>query len=215
MPRDLQIKICGLTAAQDIDAAAAAGAHYVGFVFFEKSPRYVAPATAATLAQKVPANIRKVGLVVDPSDQFLAELMGQVPLDMVQLHGEETPHRVEAVKSISGRPVMKAVGVSGASDVARLKAYFGVADQILVDAKPPEGSDLPGGNGLTFDWQLIARRDWPIPWMLAGGLTAANVAQAVQLTGAPQVDVSSAVESAPGVKDPARIATFCAAALSE
>jgi phosphoribosylanthranilate isomerase len=135
-----------------------------------------------------------------------------VPVDVLQLHGRETPDRVRAIRARSGLPVMKAVGVADASDLSDLDAYGRVADMLLVDAKPPKDATLPGGNGLTFDWRLIAGRRWPVPWMLAGGLDATNVAEAIRLTGARQVDVSSGVESAPGCKDAARIAAFVGAA---
>ena len=206
-----RVKICGLRDAAMLDAAVQAGAAYVGLVFFEKSPRNVTLAQAAALAAIVPAGVAKVALVVDADDAQLDALLAQVPVDILQLHGAETPARVTAVKARYGLPVMKAVGVAGPDDLAALDIYAQVADQLLVDAKPPKGADLPGGNGLSFDWRLIAGRRWPVPWMLAGGLTPANVAQAVALTGAGQVDVSSGVETAPGVKDAALIAAFCAA----
>ena len=206
-----RVKICGLRDAAMLDAAVQAGAAYVGLVFFEKSPRNVTLAQAAALAAIVPAGVAKVALVVDADDAQLDALLAQVPVDILQLHGSETPARVTEVKARYGLPVMKAVGVAGPDDLAALDIYAQVADQLLVDAKPPKGADLPGGNGLAFDWRLIAGRRWPVPWMLAGGLTPANVAQAVALTGAGQVDVSSGVESAPGVKDAALIAAFCAA----
>ena len=206
-----RVKICGLRDAAMLDAAVQAGAAYVGLVFFEKSPRNVTLAQAAALAAMVPAGVAKVALVVDADDAQLDALLAQVPVDILQLHGSESLARVTALKARYGLPVMKAVGVAGPDDLAALDAYAQVADLLLVDAKPPKGADLPGGNGLSFDWRLIAGRRWPVPWMLAGGLTPANVAQAVALTGAGQVDVSSGVESAPGVKDAALIAAFCAA----
>ncbi len=208
----VSVKICGLRTPEAVDAAAAAGARYVGFVFFPRSPRHIEPAEAAALAARVPAGLAKVALVVDPDDAALDALTAAVPIDMIQLHGSESPGRVAAVKARTGLPVMKAVGVRDAADLPLLDAYFGVADQVLVDAKPAEGADLPGGNGLSFDWRIIAGRRWPGPWMLAGGLTPENVAEAIRLTGARQVDVSSGVERAPGVKDAARIAAFIAAA---
>ncbi len=211
MPSDTRVKICGLRDAAGLDAAVAAGASYVGLVFFEKSPRHVTLAQAADLAASVPAGIAKVALVVNADDAALDALLAQVPVDILQLHGLESPQRVTAVKARYGLPVMKAVGVAGPDDLAALDTYAQVADQLLVDAKPPKDADLPGGNGLAFDWRLIAGRRWSVPWMLAGGLTPLNVAQAVGLTGARQVDVSSGVESAPGVKDAALIAAFCAA----
>ncbi|QBX99697.1 phosphoribosylanthranilate isomerase [Rhodophyticola sp. CCM32] len=205
------IKFCGLKTPSDIAAAADAGARYVGFVFFPKSPRAVSVEEARALALMVPAGIAKVGLVVDAEDAMLDEIVAGVPLDMLQLHGAETPDRVTRIKARYGLPVMKAVGIAGAGDLPDLEIYGRVADQLLVDAKPSEEADLPGGNGLAFDWRLIAGRRWPVPWMLAGGLTAETVALAVQMTGATQVDVSSGVEAAPGVKDANRIAAFAQA----
>ena len=212
MTKRVSVKICGLTSADHVDAAARAGAAYGGFVFFAKSPRHLSLARARALASHAPLGLAKVALVVDAEDAFLDDLTAQVPLDMLQLHGHETPDRVRAVKARYGLPVMKAVGVADASDLDSLESYLKVADQLLVDAKPPRNADLPGGNGLAFDWRLIAGRRWPIPWMLAGGLSPQNVAEAIAMTGARQVDVSSGVESAPGVKDAARISAFVAAA---
>ena len=212
MPADLAVKICGLRDQTNIDAAAAAGARYIGFVFFERSPRAVTFEQAAALAVAAPVGLAKVGLVVNPDDAFLTDLLNVVPLDMIQLHGSETPARVAEVRQKFGLPVMKAVGVADASDLAQLDAYEAVADQILLDAKPPRDATLPGGNGHTFDWGLIAGRLWTKPWMLAGGLTVDNVGTAIARTGVKQIDLSSGVESAPGVKDPALIAQFVAAA---
>ncbi|MFQ5621853.1 MAG: phosphoribosylanthranilate isomerase [Paracoccaceae bacterium] len=204
----VRVKICGLRSAGAVDAAVSAGAAYVGFVFFDGSPRNLTTEDAAGLAATVPAGLCKVALTVDADDAFLERLLSAVPIDMLQLHGSETPDRVSNLRDRFGLPVMKAVGVRDGSDLPALDEYARVADQILVDAKPPPGAALPGGNGLAFDWRLIAGRRWPVPWMLAGGLTPDNVAAAVRLTGARQVDVSSGVESAPGVKDPARISAF-------
>ena len=203
-----RFKICGITDPADIPAALVAGASYLGFVFFAKSPRNLDLPSAAAMAGSVPPGILKVALVVDPSDEALDLITDKVPLDMLQLHGRETPERVREIKARTGLPVMKAVGVADAEDLAQVDAYAEVADQLLIDAKPPRGADLPGGNGLAFDWQLIAGRRWTKPWMLAGGLTPDNVAEAVRVTGATQVDVSSGVERAPGVKDADRIAAF-------
>ena len=211
---DVAIKFCGLSRPADIDAAVAAGARYVGFVFFPKSPRNIAAAAARDLALHAPPGLAKVGLVVDMDDEALDALLAAVPLDMLQLHGRESPERVAAIRARTGLPVMKAVGIADAPDLGALDAYVGVADQILVDAKPPKDAELPGGNGLSFDWRLISGRRWPVPWMLAGGLTPENVAEAVRLTGARQVDVSSGVESAPGIKDQDLMRAF-AAALSQ
>ena len=209
------VKICGLSRSEDVSAAVDAGAAYVGFVFFEKSPRHVSLETARALALDVPVGIAKVGLVVNASDAALDALIEAVPLDVLQLHGSEDPERVTAIKDRYGLPVMKAIGVADESDLVALDAYAHVADQLLVDAKPPKGADLPGGNGLSFDWRLIAGRRWPVPWMLAGGLTPETVAEAVRLTGALQVDVSSGVESAPGVKDTNLIHAFVSAAKAQ
>lgn len=204
----VRVKICGLRTEADVAAVAAAGAAYAGFVFFAKSPRNVTVALAARLALAAPVGLAKVALVVDADDATLDAIVEGVPLDMLQLHGHESPDRVAEVRARYGLPVMKAVGVADEGDLAAVFDYSTVADQILVDAKPPRGAELPGGNGLSFDWRLVAQRRWLRPWMLAGGLTPENVAEAVRLTNARQVDVSSGVESAPGVKDAARIAAF-------
>ncbi len=206
-----RIKFCGLSRPEDIEAAAKAGAAYVGFVFFPKSPRNVSLETAAALAAEVPVGICKVALTVNADNDLLDRITGAVPLDMLQLHGQETPERVAEVKARYGLPVMKAVGIATADDLPALDKYAAVADQILLDAKPSPDDDRPGGNGVAFDWTLIAGRRWPVPWMLAGGLTPENVAEAVRLTGVRQVDLSSGIESAPGVKDPAKIAALAKA----
>lgn len=209
---DVRVKICGLTRPGDMEMVAGAGASYAGLVFFAKSPRNVTPEVARDLALEAPVGLAKVGLMVNPTDEFLDEVMRLVPLDMVQLHGAETPERVAEVRARWGLPVMKAVGVGAAEDLENLYVYQQVADQILVDAKPPKGADLPGGNGLAFDWKLIAGRRWSRPWMLAGGLTPENVGLAVAMTGTAQVDVSSGVESAPGIKDAGKVRAFVEAA---
>lgn len=212
----VRVKICGLRRPEDVAAAASAGAVYGGFVFFPKSPRNVSIETARALALEAPVGLAKVALLVDADDALLDAVTGHVPLDMLQLHGKETPERVSDIRARTGLPVMKAVGVSGPDDLAAIDVYAQVADQLLVDAKAPRGADLPGGNGLSFDWRLLAgRKYWTCPWMLAGGLTAGNVAEAVRLTGAQQVDVSSGVETAPGVKDPDLIEAFVAAATGQ
>ncbi len=208
----MQVKICGLSTPESVAAAVDAGASYIGFVFFPKSPRHLTYAQAAKLAKSVPDGVVKVALTVNADDAALMAMLAEVPIDMLQLHGAETPERVAEVKAKFGLPVMKAVGVAEASDLDALKEYAAVADQLLVDAKPPKGSALPGGNAVAFDWRLIAGYEWTLPWMLAGGLTPENVATAVGLTGATMVDVSSGVESAPGVKDLNKIAAFVKAA---
>ena len=210
MTPGIRTKICGLTRPEDVAAAADAGAAYVGFVFFAKSPRSVSFDLARDLSVDVPVGIGKVGLVVDADDAFLDGLTAKVPLDFLQLHGHETPERVSEIRARYGLPVIKAVGVADAEDVADLHTFAEVADQLLVDAKPPKNAVLPGGNGVAFDWRLIAARRWSVPWLLAGGLTPDTVAEAIALTGAKQVDVSSGVESAPGVKDASLIEAFVA-----
>lgn len=213
MKNSVSVKICGLSSAADVAAAAKSGVAYVGFVFFAKSPRNVSFEQARALAVDTPTGVAKVALTVNPDDAFLDALTAQVPLDMLQLHGSETPERVSQVKVRYGLPVMKALGVADASDLPAIDQYGAVADQLLIDAKPPKGADLPGGNGLAFDWQLLAdRKYWTRPWMLAGGLTAENVADAVRLTRARQVDVSSGVESQPGTKDARLFDAFVTAA---
>ena len=207
----VRVKICGLTRPQDMDIVADAGAAYAGLVFFAKSPRAVSPEQARAIALAAPVGLARVGLFVDGDDALFDAVLAQAPLDMLQLHGKETPARMADLRRRYGLPLIKAVGVAGAEDLPKLTEYGGVADMLLVDAKPPKDAILPGGNGLTFDWRLIAGRRWPVPWMLAGGLTPENVAEAVALTGAQQVDVSSGVERGPGVKDPALIRAFTAA----
>ncbi|RED14124.1 phosphoribosylanthranilate isomerase [Pontivivens insulae] len=208
----VSVKICGLSRLEDVVAAHAARANYVGFVFFPKSLRNVSIEQAAALAVDVPVGVCKVALVVNADNAALDAITDAVPLDMLQLHGSESADRVAEVRARYGLPVMKAVGIAEQSDLLKLDDYLAVADQILVDAKPPKDGSLPGGNGLAFDWTLLSGRRWPKPWMLAGGLTPSNVQRALNLTGAQQVDVSSGVESAPGVKDPALMAEFVAAA---
>jgi phosphoribosylanthranilate isomerase len=209
---DIRVKICGLRTAADISAVVAAGAAYAGFVFFPKSPRNLTIAAARDLALVAPPGLAKVALTVNADNAALDAITDAVPLDMLQLHGHETPERVAEVRARYGLPVMKAVGVADEGDLAALTDYSLAADQILIDAKPPKGADLPGGNGLSFDWRLLVGRKWLRPWMLAGGLSPENVAEAIRLTGARQVDVSSGVETAPGVKDAALIARFVGAA---
>ncbi|UWQ17627.1 phosphoribosylanthranilate isomerase [Jannaschia sp. M317] len=207
----VRVKICGLRTLGDVRAVADAGAAYMGLVFYPKSPRNVTVPQARDLALAAPVGLAKVALVVNPDDAALDAITSQVPLDMIQLHGAEPPARVAEVRARTGLPVMKALGVKDANDIARVADYESVADQILLDAKAPKGAVLPGGNGVAFDHALIAGRTWARPWMLAGGLTPDNVAEAIRLTGARQVDLSSGVESAPGVKDPDLIRAFCAA----
>ncbi len=202
-------KICGLSEPDTLRAAVAGGARYVGFVFYPPSPRAVAPALAGELARLVPTGVRSVGLFVDPDDAFLEHVLGQVPLDMIQLHGSENPRRIAEIKARHRMPVMKAIKIGGPDDLAFAAACAEVADRLLFDAKPPNRSDaLPGGNGVAFDWTLLAGRRWDKPWMLSGGLTPENVAEAVRVTGAAEVDVSSGVEDRPGHKDAGLIRAF-------
>lgn len=212
MTRRTRTKICGLSTPETVAAAAEAGAAFVGFVFFDKSPRNVSVEQAMALALAVPPGVAKVALTVNASDALLTKLTEKVALDMLQLHGNESLERVADVQARFGLPVMKALGVADESDLLAVEAYAAVADQILIDAKPPKDAVLPGGNGLAFDWRLMAGRGFACPWMLAGGLTPENVAEAISLTGARQVDVSSGVESSPGVKDIAAISAFIEAA---
>ncbi len=204
----MRVKICGLRSRAEVGAAVDAGASYVGFVFFPPSPRHLTIADARWVIPSVPEGLVRVALTVDATDETLEALLAAVPVDMLQLHGQETPERVAEVRQRFARPVMKAVGIAGEADLPALVAYSSVADQILVDARPPRDASIPGGNGIAFDWGLIRGRRWKRPWMLAGGLTPANVAEAVRLTGAEQVDVSSGVESRPGYKDAGLVADF-------
>jgi phosphoribosylanthranilate isomerase len=203
----IEVKICGLSDPESVEAALSGGADLLGFVFYPKSPRYVTPEEAAKLARYAGERALRVGLFVDPSDDLLASIVAAAPLEMLQLHGQETPARVAEIRERFGHPVMKALPIAEASDLEAAQAYLPVADRLLFDAKPPKGMKdaLPGGNALAFDWKLLAGRDWPRPWMLAGGLTPENLAEAVKTSGARRVDVSSGVESKPGKKDPARI----------
>lgn len=207
-------KICGLSTAAAVDAAVTGGARFVGFVFYPPSPRNVTPEQAAALAAPVPPRVTRVGLFVDASDAVLEGVLGRVPLDILQFHGHEEPRRIAEVKSRFRKPVMKAIPVAGPGDPDAALAYLEVADWLLFDAMPPraDAGGLPGGNGLAFDWQLLAGRSWSRPWMLSGGLTARNLAEAVATTHAEVVDVSSGVEIRPGVKDLAKITEFLATA---
>ena len=204
----LAVKICGLSTADAVEAAVAGGAAFVGFVFFAKSPRHVSPERVKTLAVSVPSDVKKVGLLVDAIDAEIESILKDAPLDMLQLHGSETPERVEEVKSKFSLPVMKVVAVANESDVEKVRAFEAIADRLLFDAKPPAAADRPGGHGQAFNWQLLAGRSFTIPWMLAGGLTSENLVEAVGASGAPGVDVSSGVEDAPGVKNPSKIKAF-------
>ena len=197
-----------------MQAVAAAGADFLGFVFFPPSPRAVTPGEAAALSALVSGGPQRVGLFVDAEDALIEAVLAAVPLDILQLHGEETPARCAALRQKFGRPVMKALGIARAVDLEALADYAPAVDRFLLDAKAPPGAALPGGNAAPFDWTLTHGRAIPRPWLLAGGLTPENVAQAIAASGATGVDVSSGVERARGVKDPARIAAFVAAAMA-
>lgn len=206
-------KICGLSTEEAVTAASAGGAAYLGLVFYPPSPRAVTPQRAAQLCTGVPAGIARVGLFVDADDRAIDAALTAVPLDILQYHGGESPECIVAAKRRFGRPIMKAVAIAGFEDVLGAARYEDVADILLFDAKPPRWPDaLPGGNGLAFDWALIADRPWRVPWMLSGGLTAELLPQAVRISGAAAVDVSSGVESRPGVKDLDKIRAFLGAA---
>jgi phosphoribosylanthranilate isomerase len=206
------VKICGLSTGLTLDAALDAGADMVGFVFFSKSPRHIDWATARALGRHAEGRAKIVALSVDADDDTLKRIVDALAPDLMQLHGSETPARVKEIGERFARPTMKAIGVATRADLAAAAAYEGVADMLLIDAKPPKDAVLPGGNGRPFDWRLTRDFHPPVPWLLSGGLEPDNVAAAVALSGARGVDVSSGVESAPGVKDPAKIRAFVAAA---
>ena len=208
------VKICGIKDTAALEAARQAGADMVGFVFFPPSPRAVTANEAGMLARSYRNGPKRVGLFVDPDDAMLAATLAEVPLDILQLQGHETPARAGDIRARFGKPVMKALGIASKADLAHLPEYADQVDYFLLDARPPPGSALPGGNAQAFDWALMKGEKPPRPWLLAGGLTPANVVQAITTSGAPGVDVSSGVERARGVKDPAAIAAFIAAAKS-
>lgn len=213
----IDVKICGLKDAHAVAAAVEAGARYLGFMFYPRSPRAVAPKEVVDLGRTIPADRIKVGVMVDPDDDFLQSVIAGPALDAIQLHGNETPERVRAVKTRTGKTVIKAMRLGDAGDLAPLAAYAEVADMILFDAKPPPTpGSLPGGNGLTFDWRLLEGLTLDRPWLLSGGLNIDNLEDAVHLCRARAVDVSSGVETEPGVKDVGKIRDFLkhAAALS-
>jgi phosphoribosylanthranilate isomerase len=204
----VEAKICGLSTPETLDAAVAGGARFVGFVTFPKSPRHISTDAMRTLGARVPKGVTRVGLFVDPDDALLDEKLATGALDLLQLHGAETPDRVAAIKRRTGKPVMKVIKVAEAGDVERgVAAYASVADRLMFEAA---GGELPGGNAKVFDWTLLAGRTVPLPWLLAGGLTPDNVAEAVRVTGARTVDVSSGVESSRGVKSITLIDAFLA-----
>jgi phosphoribosylanthranilate isomerase len=201
-------KICGLSTPDTLDAAIAGGASHVGFVHFAKSPRHLDVERLSGLAARVPSRVQKVGVIVDADDETIMALLRAGGLDVIQLHGKESPERVAAVKRLTGVEIWKAVAVRTSADLRDTARFAGAADRLLYDAKPPEGADLPGGLGIRFDWELLRGVRHVLPWALSGGLDASSLAEAVQITGATLVDVSSGVESAPGIKDVDKIAQF-------
>lgn len=203
-------KICGLKTPDAVAAAIAGGASLLGFVFYARSPRCIEPATAKQLATAAPPSVLRVGLIVDESDARIAEILAGCDLDVLQLHGSETPERVAEIRARFGKQVIKAIPVSEAADLDRAAAYEAVADYLMFDAKPPKAmaKALPGGNALSFDWSLLGNRRFALPWFLAGGLTSENLTEAVRISGAPLVDVSSGVEDRPGEKNVSKIKAF-------
>lgn len=195
------VKICGLKTTEAIERAVVRGATHIGFIFFEKSPRHVEADVAAALCENVRGRVKVVAVTVDADNEDLDEIVAVLKPDILQLHGNETPERVLTIKALYGLPVMKAFSVRDADDLAKIKPYIDIADRFLFDAKPPVGSDLPGGNGVSFDWQLMRSLDADVDYMLSGGLNRDNIEQALTITGAHGIDISSGVESAPGVKD--------------
>ncbi len=208
----LIVKICGLKTPETLEAAIGAGADWVGFVFFPKSPRHVTGELAHELGRIAGTRVKKVALSVDADDAALADIEKALSPDLHQLHGHEAPERVAAIKARFGRPVIKAVGIAEAADLDAARTYETAADWLLLDAKPPKNADLPGGNGLTFDWRLLAGLDLEKPFMVSGGLDPSNVEQAITISRPAGVDISSGVETAPGIKDPAKIRAFIEAA---
>lgn len=204
----LDIKICGLKTAEALEAALAGGATHVGFIFFDKSPRNISPSDAGLLRQAARGRAQAVAVTVDADDAALDAIVAGMAPDMLQLHGGETPERVAMVRARYGLPVMKAFSVRDVNDLRALHAYRGVADRLLFDAKPPKGAEIPGGNGVPFDWTVLAALGPDVDYMLSGGLNAGNIGEALRLVQPPGIDISSGVESAPGVKDPALIHKF-------
>ena len=199
------VKICGITNTQDMDATIRYGTHYAGLMFFEKSPRFIDLNLARKLSLHAGNKIKKVAVTVNLNNQSLDEIVNKVPLDFIQLHGEENPKRVQEIKVRYDLPVIKAIGISEADDLDLISHFENAADQLLIDAKSPTSSILPGGNGLNFDWKLLKDFQFSCPWLLAGGLNSENAAEAIAITGATQLDLSSGVEKAPGLKDEDKI----------
>jgi phosphoribosylanthranilate isomerase len=212
-PMTMRVKICGLTRPEDAAAVAAAGADFAGLVFHPGSPRHLQPEQARAIAERLRGHVRIVTLLADPNDATLEEAVAAARPDFIQLHGRETAARVAELRARFGKPVIKAMGIADETDFDALSAYEAAADMLLFDAKPAPGA-IPGGRGRAFDWQLLRKRTIRKPWLLAGGLDAGNVGRAISSSGAPGVDVSSGVESSPGVKDHQAIRAFVAAAKS-
>ena len=211
MHSKVRVKICGITNTADMDASIKYGTYYAGLMFFEKSPRFVNLNLAKKLSLHAGNKIKKVAVTVNLTNQILDEIVNNVPLDFIQLHGKETPERVYEIKTRYKLPVIKAIGISELDDLDLISLFKGVADQLLIDAKSPSSSVLPGGNGLNFDWELLRNFEFRCPWLLAGGLNSENAAEAIKLTGARQLDLSSGVEKIPGLKDHRKISLFMSA----
>ncbi|WP_419903280.1 phosphoribosylanthranilate isomerase [Kiloniella sp.] len=209
-----EVKICGINSHEALQSAQLSGADYLGFVFFPKSPRHVSIEQASALTRQVKPGVKKVGLLVDASDDEIRQILAQIPLDILQLHGGEPLERVAEIKRTFGLEVMKVVKISDKKDFENIPPFEEIADRLLFDAKPPKGlkNALPGGNAVSFDWRLLSGKSWSRPWMLAGGLTCDNIKEAINISGAPAVDVSSGVEDEPGVKSADKIALFASLA---
>lgn len=207
-----RVKICGLTEPGAVELAVELGASFLGFVLYPPSPRFVPPERLAELLERVPETVRSVGVTVDPTDAFLDHVLAHASLDVLQLHGAESPERVRAVALRTGCRVMKAIRVGEAADLEGIEAFFEAADLLLFDARPPRDAAWPGGHGLPFDWRLLGGFSAPLPWALAGGLETGNLAAAVELLRPPIVDASSGLECAPGIKDPTKVRAFMAEA---
>lgn len=210
----VQAKICGLKTIETLNAAVEGGAVMVGFNFFPRSPRYLTPEAASALASQVPAHVKRVGLLVDVDDAGIADLIAKCPLDLLQLHGKESPERVTAIRSRFGKPVIKVISIETVEDVNAAIQFEPIVDYLMFDTKPPRSmvNALPGGNAVSFDWSILSGREFQKPWLLAGGLTSDNLRVAVTTTGARLVDVSSGVEDRPGEKNPSKIKAFLEAA---
>lgn len=206
----VEVKICGIRSPDIMKTAIDAGAAFVGLVFFTASPRAVTPGLAADLVRLVPPNVKAVGVFVDPDNEYLDHVLGEVPLDMIQLHGRETPERIQEIRQFYNLPVIKALAVAEKKDLIQAGNYKSAANWLLFDAKPPKNviAALPGGLGISFDWTILEKMQFPLPWILSGGLNAKNLGEAVAISQTRFVDVSSGVEDAPGKKNPEKIMQF-------